>query len=105
MVERERIHFNINRSGECIRATVETVMSLVHLPKLREAAALEKGVFIEQIKSEGEKYEVVNGKETVRAIVPEGHAQIRIDSTRPSLSTFWNTFEALCEYDQPIPQN
>lgn len=87
--------------GERIRTRDERVMFIDELPDILEAAKLEQGVFVEFYKPKGNMYEAINGKETVSLTVPEESVVVRVHSVRPNLTTFWNTFDALREYNQP----
>lgn len=88
--------------GEKIRAREERIVSKDELPNIFEAAKLEKGVFIELYKPKGIMIEEVSEDAIAAIKVPEGSVIVRIHSLKPNLTTFWNTFDALCEYDKPV---
>lgn len=83
---------------------VSTVMKVDRIPFLLEAASLQGRVKIDVLKSEGQDYELVNGKEIIKGVIPEGFAQVEVSTPGNNLSEFWNTYDALCEYNQPAPQ-
>lgn len=88
--------------GEKIRAREERIVPKDELPNIFEAAKLEKGVFIELYKPKGIMIEEVSEDAIAAIKVPEGSVIVRVHSLKSNLTTFWNTFDALCEYDKPV---
>ncbi len=70
-------------------------------PLFEDASKLEDSVKIEILNREGETHIFNLGDELIPLEIPARHLLVKVSTNRRSLDGFWNTFDALCEYDDP----
>ena len=98
MLERER-NVEIFYYGEEVFGF--DVIPVEDLSLLREASELEKGISIQIIKNGGEDHVFKLGNEQIPIEIPSGYLLVKASTHERNLDGFWNTFDALCEFDDP----